>query len=75
MNNERRKQIREIVKKVEGIQSDLNMVLDDEQYAYDSMPEGLQNSERGFNSEESIDLLGEAIDSIGDCIDSLNNIM
>ncbi|MBR4733852.1 MAG: hypothetical protein IK081_13910 [Lachnospiraceae bacterium] len=75
MNNERRKQIKAIIKGVEVIQSEINKVLEDEQYAYDNMPEGLQNSDKGMNSEESIELLESAIEKIDDCINDLSGII
>lgn len=75
MNNERRKKIKMIIKNIEDLQSEINRVLDDEQYAYDNMPEGLQCSEKGMNSEESIDLLESAIEKIDDCINDLNGIV
>lgn len=74
MNNVRRKQIKDIVNKLQDIQSDINLVMDDEQYAYDSMSEGLKNTEKGMNSEESIELLEDAYNSLGECIDSLIGI-
>ena len=74
MNNERRKRIREIIKSAEDLKSEINIVLDDEQYAYDNMTDGLQCSERGINSEESIESLENAIESIEECINNLSDI-
>ena len=61
-------------KKQTQAQNEINMILDDEQYSYDNMTEGLQCSERGINSEESIELMEDAISSIDECINNLNSI-
>lgn len=74
MNNVRRKRIKDIINKIEIVKKELDDILSDEQYAYDNMSEGLQCSERGMNSEESIDLMEEACEAIDDAIDSLNKI-
>ena len=50
---------------------DIEDVLDEEQDAFDNMPEGLQSSYRGEISEESIDYLSEAIDGLDDIDDLL----
>lgn len=42
----------------------LNDIKDEEQDAYDNMPESLQESERGCRMSEAIDNIDEAISSI-----------
>ena len=46
------------------IQFNVEQVLDEEQEAYDNMPENLQYSDRGCISEECIDALEEAVSSL-----------
>lgn len=82
MNKERRKKLDllgikmgNIVKEIEDIKNQLNDVLVDEENAFDSMPEGLQASERGMNSEESIDLMYDTKDKLEQCIDNINDII
>lgn len=82
MNKERRKKLDllgikmgNIVKEIEDIKNQLNDVLIDEENAFDSMPEGLQASERGMNSEESIDLMYDTKDKLEQCIDNINDII
>ena len=82
MNKERRKKLDllgikmgNIVKEIEDIKNQLNDVLIDEENAFDSMPEGLQASERGMNSEESIDLMYDIKDKLEQCIDNINDII
>ena len=75
MNKERRKQIKNQIYKLEDIISNLESILSDEEYYYDNMPENLQGSLRGEQSEEAIDVLTEVIDSAQELIDNLNEIM
>lgn len=82
MNKERRKKLDllgikmgNVVKEIEDIKNQLNDVLVDEENAFDSMPEGLQASERGMNSEESIDLMYDIKDKLEQCIDNINDII
>lgn len=71
MNKERRRSINNIKaniarlqKEITDVSSELSIVLDQEQDAFDNMPEGLQSSMRGMDSEDAIDLMEEAIDSL-----------
>lgn len=74
MNNARRKIISNIATKLEGIKSEVQNVMYEEQDAYDSMPENLQGSTRGEESEEAIDTLDEVVNSIEEAIDGLESI-
>ena len=80
MNNQRRKELANIVnamenvstpidiEELEGIKSDIEMVLMDEEMAFENMPEGLQYSMRGEASQEAQDNMNEAIDLIDEFI-------
>lgn len=69
MNNERRKQLRQWMKKVEVLKGELESILWDEQNYYDSIPENLQSSARAEDSEAAIECMEEAIDIINEAID------
>lgn len=75
MNKTRRQQVKEAYVQLQTVQSDLEKIRIDEQDAYDNMPENLQGSDRGQESEEAIDNLGDAICSIEDAIDSLYEVV
>ena len=47
----------------------------DEENAFESMPEGLQASERGMNSEESIDLMYDIEDCLKKSIEDIDDII
>lgn len=64
MNNERRKKLSAIVRSVDGVLADLNKVFNEEQDAYDNLPEPLQCSDRGTDISLALDSLGMAVDSL-----------
>lgn len=79
MNNQRRKELKNTVvtmenictvniDELEGIKSDIESVLWDEEFAFESMPENLQYSMRGEASQEAQDNMNEAIDLIDEFI-------
>lgn len=80
MNNQRRKELNNIatamenvstpvdIEELEGIKSDIEMILMDEEMAFESMPENLQYSYRGEMSQEAQDNMNEAIDTIDEYI-------
>lgn len=75
MNKARRQQVKEAYAQLQAVQSDLEKIRIDEQDAYDNMPENLQGSDRGQESEEAIDNLDDAIYSIEEAIDSLYEVV
>ena len=74
MNNQRRKEIRNVTKDLENIMEKINGILSDEQDYYDNMPENLQGSMRGMDSDDAISNLNDAVESIDNAIECLNMI-
>lgn len=80
MNNQRRRELNRIatamesvsmpvdIKELEGIKSDIESILWDEEFAFENMPENLQYSMRGEASQEAQDNMNEAIDLIDEFI-------
>lgn len=80
MNKQRRRELNNIAGKIgaicipvnitrlDFIKSDIEMVLMDEEMAFESMPENLQYSYRGVMSQEAQDNMNEAIDAIDEFI-------
>ena len=60
MNNARRKQLDEVVAKLNAAKSDLDDVASDERMAFDDLPENLQDGERGEKISECADGLETA---------------
>lgn len=74
MNAKRRKRIALAADTIEIEIDLLREILDQEQEAYDNLPEGLQASSRGEAIQEIIDRLEQAIDSFDSAIDELRNL-
>jgi hypothetical protein len=68
MNDARRKAITEIAKKLEALRDEIVGLRDDEQDAYDNMPESLQNSDRGEASQAAVDSLESAESAVDEAI-------
>lgn len=51
MNKARRSDIQKIIERLEEIRDDIEAVKDEEEEAYENLPESLQESERGESSE------------------------
>ena len=73
MNRIRRKSLRTILGQMdelstvlETVKEALQDVLNEEQEAYDNLPEGLQESARGQQMQEYIDALEGVVDSLGE---------
>ena len=72
MNKTRRGQIQEVINDLSEIKQRIEKLQSDEEDAFDSIPENLQDSFRGSQSQDAIDSLGEAVESIEEALDSLN---
>ncbi len=82
MNKEQRGKINNLKLRFQSTQtelkqlsSELSSILNDEQNAFDNMPEGLQSSYRGMCSEDAIDNMEEASDKLDEVIELLNDIV
>ena len=76
MNNVRRKKIFKLKQELEQLKNNysydnlsrcidvLTAIRDEEEYAFDSMPEGLQYSSRGMDSESAIDSMNNALEQL-----------
>lgn len=71
MNKARRKEIQKIIKDIENL---VHSILSEEQVAFDNMPENLQGSWRGTESEDAQVSLESAIDALEEAIACLEEI-
>ena len=74
MNKARRRQIAEVINSIEIIKGVIEEIRDDEEDAYDNMPESLQESDRGEAMQEAVEFLENACDSLDEALDNLTNI-
>ncbi len=81
MNKERRKRVAEAVEQMAAAMEYLETAMgllaevkDDEEAAYDNLPESLQESERGEAMQEACDTLEEAVDAAQEAFDNLEDV-
>lgn len=74
MNAQGRKEIAKYIASLNEIKDKLESIMETEQEKYDSMPEGLQDSERADEMLEAVDNLDSAISSIEETVEYLENI-
>ena len=82
MNDVRRRRINELEtqidfanKTLKEASKKLSSILNEEQDAFDNMPEGLQSSYRGMCSEDAIDNMEEASEKLDEVIELLGDIV
>lgn len=82
MNNERRKQLKAIAKQLGTIADNLEeqqilleQIYDDKSEAFDNMPESLQQSDRGIEMEDGVNLLEEQKDAVAAMVDDVRDII
>lgn len=72
MNKARRSSIQKIIERLEEIRDDIESVKNEEEEAYENLPESLQESGRGEAMSEAIDALDSAYSSIEEVLDYLD---
>ena len=75
MNNERRKRISKVVAQLYDISGELFALYQEEEEAFDSMPENLRTSEKGEMSQEAVSTLEDSASQIDDIISNLEDII
>lgn len=76
MNDARRKAIKATLAKFDtallaDLATDIGMIADEEQEAFDAMPESLQDGDRGTEMQENIEKLQAALDCINNAIEAV----
>lgn len=72
MNKDRRTRIQNIIDQLTDLETEIEKVQDEEQEAYDNLPESLQECEKGERMSDAIDSLDHAFCSVGDTISYLD---
>ncbi len=71
MNNTRRKALQKIYAAIEEVKSDLENIYDEEQEAFENIPENLEGSERYEAAENAVDNLDSAFSDLDDVLNYL----
>ncbi len=74
MNKQRKTEIQKICESLDNILVRLKDVYRDEEYVFDNIPENLQSSRIGEESEEAIEIMDNCIDKLNEIIDDLEVI-
>lgn len=74
MNKQRRAAIAKVIDKINQNKDELHSILDDEEFAFDNLSEGLQATEMGQTMEEAIDVLGEVIEGLDEVTGNLDDL-
>lgn len=75
MKEQRLKILNDCLSAIQEAHDVLEGVRDEEEEAYDNMPEGLQESERGDMMQDAIDCLDESVGYIDDVISNLEDVI
>ena len=73
MNNTRRKSLRELIEKTEGIKQEIEEIKTEEEEYYNNMPSSVQDGEKGDRAQTLIEYLDEAMTAAGDVIENLTS--
>ena len=73
MNNTRRKQLRELAEKAEGLKQEIEELRTEEEEYYNNMPEAFQDGEKGDRAQTAIEYLDEAMTAAGDLFENLTS--
>ncbi len=74
MNAQRRKKRDEAIEKLNEALAIIEEIKDEEDTAYENMPEGLQESERGEHLQENVDALESIYDEIETQVSELEEV-
>ena len=61
MNKDRRKRVDQQIERLQQIQEDLQALIDEEEEAFENLPESFQGGEQGARIREALDILDQAL--------------
>lgn len=73
MNAKRRKELEKVIELIEDAKSQHEALKDEEQEAFDNMPESLQYSEKGERMEEIISNLDDSFSELESAIENITS--
>lgn len=74
MNKARRKWLEDVSEMIANAKEQLEQIRDEEQEAYDNMPENLNMTDRASTMEENIDNLDTMVSDLEDILESFYDI-
>ena len=73
MNKQQRKRLEEVTELLEKAKEIISEIQSEEQYKFDNMPEGLQQTEANQKLEDNANDLGDAESNLDDCIRAVDD--
>lgn len=73
MNRIRRKELQDILDQMAQLRDRLESVMDEEQEAYDNLPESIQDGEQGERMSNAIDCMDTALSSMEEIEEALTD--
>lgn len=74
MNKYRRKQVQDALSLIDKAYALLTNAKDEEEMAFENLPESLQESERGTTMQDNVDYLDTAVTGLEEAKEALENI-
>lgn len=71
MNKQRRKQLDEVSYRLDYIAEELALIMQDEEEAFNNIPDSLSETERYARAETAVEALQEAADALVETIDRI----
>lgn len=75
MNKQRRKMLEDAQEKLLEIRGQIEAVKDEEQEAFDNMPEGLQSGEKGETISGNLDILQDIVDQLEEIDSNITGVI
>lgn len=75
MNKQRRNRLQKVIDQLEELKEEVLAICEEEQEAYDNMPEGLQDAERGQQIYENISNLEDRESDFEELVEYLQEVV
>lgn len=72
MNKSRRSRIDDLIQKIEDLCADIDYIRDEEEDAYNNLPDSIKDSERGETMSEAVEHLEYAISCLEEATENLS---
>ena len=73
MNKARRKELQEVIEKINEAREELERIMNDEEEYRDNMPENLQSSEKYEKADDACCSMQDAIDQLEEAVTNIEN--
>ena len=75
MNKQRRNRLQKVIDQLEELKVEVSSIFEEEQEAYDNMPESLQDGDRGSQMYENISTLEDQESNFDELIENLQEVI